>query len=282
MLLLFYGVSANRASCLLFGKMLKDKGYATSFYYGGETAFANMKSYILNGGFDQVIEKSDFPTKHHNSKWGAHDGVVAQKISNDFYIQTQPFFTTWLTLSSHEPYEIPVPSSFRGDAFTTKFLASLNYTDKVLNDFVANCKKQPWWTNTILIIIADHGHILPETGNKRDDFKIPMLWLGGALNTTGIVVDKLASQTDLAATLSLQLDTSSNSFPLSRNILDTATKQWAFVTYNNGFGFMQPGKKLVFDNIGKQTIEHTGTIHSKDIDAGKGLQQFYYQDYLNK
>ena len=72
-----------------------------------------------------------------------------------------------------------------------------------------------------------------------------MLWLGGALNTTGIVVDKLASQTDLAATFSSQLDMSNNSFPLSRNILDTATKQWAFFTYNNGFGFMQPGKKFV-------------------------------------
>jgi phosphoglycerol transferase MdoB-like AlkP superfamily enzyme len=264
------------------GKMLKAKGYATSFYYGGETAFANMKSYILNGGFDQVIEKDDFAAKDQNSKWGTHDGVVAQKLSRDLGKRSQPFFATWLTLSSHEPYEIPVQTSFRGNEFTTKFLASLNYTDNVMNEFILNAKKQAWWDNTVIIIIADHGHPLPATESKEHNFKIPMLWVGGAVINTGIVENKLVSQTDLAATLGSQLGTDTNFFPLSRNIFDTATKQWAFFTYNNGFGFLQPDKKLVFDNIGKALIEQRGIILPKDTEAGKSLQQFYYQNYLDK
>ncbi len=58
--------------------------YSTPFYYGGEPAFANIKSYLSNGGFDKIIEKNDFAAEDLNSKWGAHDGVVAKKIRERF------------------------------------------------------------------------------------------------------------------------------------------------------------------------------------------------------
>src|SRR5699024_10985247 len=45
-------------------------GYNTSFYYGGELAFANIKSYLVSGGFDNIIGKNEFDRKDWNSKWG--------------------------------------------------------------------------------------------------------------------------------------------------------------------------------------------------------------------
>jgi phosphoglycerol transferase MdoB-like AlkP superfamily enzyme len=273
-------VKASRLGYI--GKMFKDRGYATSFYYGGETEFANIKSYVLSAGFDALTDVGSFSAKDKNSKWGAHDGVVAAKLMKDLQTMRQPFFTTWLTLSSHEPYETPVEPVFKGDDRDIKFLNSIHYTDAVVYDFIQKCKQQPWWNKTLLVIVADHGHSLPETHKRTDDFTIPMLWLGGALSQSGGVVDKVVSQLDIASTLAQQIGEKKPLFPFSRNIFDSSYKQWAFFTFNNGFGLVQPDKAFVFDNVGKQVILNHGAVGEPDLKVGKALQQMTYQDYLDK
>lgn len=263
-------------------KVFKDKGYTTSFYYGGETEFANIKSYILSAGFGAFSDVGDYGAKDKNSKWGAHDGVVAARVLRDLPAMKQPFFTTWLTLSSHEPYEIPTQPAFRGDSRTTLFLNSLHYTDAVVYDFIEQCKRQPWWHKTLVVIVGDHGHTLPETGKQTDNFTTPMLWLGGALNQQGVVIDKVVSQLDLATTLVQQVGVKAPLFPFSKNIFDSSYKEWAFFTFNNGFGLVQPQKAFVFDNVGKQVILNDGAVSEPDLRVGKALQQVTYQDYLDK
>jgi phosphoglycerol transferase MdoB-like AlkP superfamily enzyme len=92
----------------VLSKLFKEKGYYTPFFYGGEPEFANIKSYLLHGGFDPIIGKEDFASKDMNSKWGAHDGVVMNRVFENLNNVKKPFFATWLTLTSHEPFEIPV------------------------------------------------------------------------------------------------------------------------------------------------------------------------------
>lgn len=258
----------------------KKLGYETSFYYGGETEFANIKSFIIHNGFDRITDKSFFSSKDLNSKWGAHDGVVANKIVADLAKQQQPFLTTWLTLSSHEPFETPVAEEFHGKDHTTKFLNSLHYTDAVLFGFIESCKKLPSWKNTIVVIVADHGHPLPETGSKLDNFKIPILFLGGALKQTGITIDAVCSQIDIASTLTHQTLSQAN-FPFSKNILDSSTSQWAFFSFNDGFGFIQPGRPVLFDNVGRIPLPGYAT-DAQGIRLGKAMQQHSYQDYVDK
>jgi phosphoglycerol transferase MdoB-like AlkP superfamily enzyme len=258
----------------------KKQGYQTSFYYGGETEFANIKSFIIHNGFEKIMDKSNFSSKDLNSKWGAHDGVVAKKIVSDLANQQEPFLTTWLTLSSHEPFETPVPEVFHGKDHTTKFLNSLHYTDAVVFDFIGSFKKLPSWKNTIVVIVADHGHPLPETGSKLDNFKIPILFLGGALKQQGLTIDALCSQLDIAATLTHQTS-SPGSFPFSKNILDSSVSKWAFFTFNDGFGFVQPGSPVLFDNVGKILLPGYAN-DSASVKAGKAMQQVTYQDYVDK
>lgn len=273
---------AKAARLAYIPKVFKDKGYSTSFYYGGETEFANIKSYILNAGFGTFSDVGDYGANDKNSKWGAHDGVVATRVLRDLTGIKQPFFTTWLTLSSHEPYEIPTKPAFRGDSRTTLFLNSLHYTDAVVHDFIEQCKKQPWWNKTLVVIVGDHGHTLPETGKQTDNFTTPMLWLGGALNQQGQVIDKIVSQLDLASTLVQQIGVNERLFPFSKNIFDTSYKEWAFFSYNNGFGLVQPQHSLIFDNVGKHVILKDGAVREQDLKAGKALQQVTYQNYLDK
>ncbi|HEU4470571.1 MAG TPA: sulfatase-like hydrolase/transferase [Flavisolibacter sp.] len=264
-------------------RFFKEKGYGTSFYYGGEPEFANIKSYILQGGFDGIVEKSDFSAKDQNSKWGAHDGVVADRLLRDLNRRPDPFFVTWLTLTSHEPFETPEKPAFNGSTDAIKFQNSLRYTDEVLYRFVASCRRQPWWDNTLLVIIADHGHPLIEPSNTLENFRIPMLWLGGALAQGGRLIDAVGSQLDLASTLASQAGLkNSRYFPFSKNIFDTTASDWAYFSFNDGFGFVQNTKAFVFDNVGRQVITTKGPVTEKDIEAGKALQQHTFQDYIEK
>lgn len=266
----------------MLSKLFSEKGYYTPYFYGGEPEFANLKSYLLHGGFDPIIGKNDFATKDMNSKWGAHDGVVMNRVFKELNKSKKPIFATWLTLTSHEPFEIPVSPIFKGKGNTTKFLNSLHYTDQIVGEFIDKCSRQPWWDNTVIIITGDHGHPLPATNNKADDFRTPMLWIGGALNKKGIVIDKVVSQLDIAASLSKQVGLNLANFPFSKNVFDTTSKSWAFFTFNDGFGFVDSSGRLVFDNVGKLPIHQEGNTGPGKTEAGKAMMQVVYDDFLKK
>ena len=109
-----------------------------------------------------------------------------------------------------------------------------------------------------------------------------MLWLGGAVANPGAVVEKTVSQLDVAGTLAAQTLGQNMYFPFSKNIFDSTAKPWAFFTFNNGFGFVQPDKYFLFDNVSKQVMEQQGQLNEADIQAGKALQQWFYHDYITK
>ncbi len=273
---------AKAEKLTVISDLFREKGYRTPFFYGGEPEFANIKSYLLHGGFSPIVGKWNFPPKARKSKWGVHDGVIMHRVFDELNKIEQPFFATWLTLSSHEPYEIPIPGLLKGSDQVTKFLNSHYYTDQVIGSFLEQCKTQPWWDNTLVIITGDHGHLLPRSDQKADEFRTPMLWLGGALEQKEVVVDKIVSQLDIVATLSRQLGMESKLFPFSRNIFAPGYREWAFFSFNNGFGFINQNGTLIYDNVGNQIVELIGNVGEKEIKSGKALMQLTYDDFLKK
>lgn len=263
-------------------QVLKKDGYNASFYYGGELEFANMKAYLLGCGFDQYTSINDFDPKDLNSKWGAHDGVVEEKVLKDVKKMPQPFFTTWLTLSSHEPFETPVPTEIQGKDEESLFLNAHHYTDQTITHFIEQCKKEAFWKNTVVIMVGDHGHPFPRTNDEIDRFKIPLLLLGGALSQKGITIDQTGSQTDIAATLLEQLNLDHSAFDWSKNMLSEQRNEWAYFAFNNGFGFVEPQQYFLFDNVGKRPIEIKGPVSNAVFAKGKALQQLSFEDYLSK
>ena len=264
------------------GSLFFENGYSTHFYYGGEPEFMNIKSYLHAQRFQQLITKEDFNTAAMNSKWGAHDGVVMKKFFSDISKLKQPFFSSWLTLSSHEPFETPVPTVFNGNNKETKFLNSLHYTDSIIYDFISELKKMPLWQNTIVIISADHGHYLPITGKRADDYRIPVLWLGGALKKQNVVIDKTVNQIDMAGSLMEQLNLAGNQFVFGKNIFDSTSKHWAFFTYNDGIGFITDSSRTLFDNAGKRTVFEEGKSNTGHETIAKALMQKVYTDFLKR
>ena len=257
---------------------LKNNGYNSSFYYGGDIDFANMRSYLLGCGFDFIVSKDDFPASTYNSKWGSHDHVVLDKFYKDICLQKQPFFNVLFTLSSHEPFEVP-GHAIPGDDSSSKLMNAIHYTDSCVGNFVSKAKRQPWWQNTLIIMVADHGH--PDPGRSPnhvpEKFRIPMLWIGGAIQHPA-KVDKYSSQIDIASTLLHQVGLSSENYSFSKNIFSN-DPEFAFYDFNNGFGYFTPSAGIVYDCDFNKELLNTNNPPSEDgLNRGKAYLQNIYKD----
>jgi phosphoglycerol transferase MdoB-like AlkP superfamily enzyme len=264
-------------------KVLEENGYHTSYTYGGELEFANIKSYLLNAGFDDLVSKYSFSSSERTTSWGVHDHIVLNRFFQDVKKEQQPFFATLFTLSSHEPYDVPMVPRFKGKDETTLFKNSIAYTDSCIGVFINELKRDPLWQNTLIVFVADHGHPLPghDANDAPSKFHIPLIFTGGALNVKG-VVKNIGSQTDIATTVLDQLGISSVDFKWGKDLLDSSAHQFAFYNFNNGFGFVTPSGIFTIDNISKKIIYQTGNIDSVIINNGKAYMQISYQDFLDR
>lgn len=275
----------TRSLPMLPQKMI-DLGYTTSFYHGGDLNFGNMNTYLRNAGITDFVDGSDFDKKDWNSKWGAHDHIFMKRFSEDLAkIQTTPFFHIALTLTSHEPYEILGDYKFGKDSEANKFRSAHAYTDEVIGKFIETAKKQPWYKNTLIIILADHGHRIPKhlgDFNSPKKFQIPMLWLGGALNETGIEIDNITSQIDLPYTLLDLLEADNSDFKFSKNLFNGSDKQYAHYIYNKGFGTISKNGFYLFDYVNDKALKAYGKDASTLDSLGKAITQNAYQDFLDR
>ncbi len=260
-------------------------GYHTAFYYGSELVFANKKSYLLAGGFDRIVEKDAFDRADWNSKWGAHDHVVLDRLLAEVGLAPQPFFAVALTLSSHEPFEAPVPKVFPGSDKRARFLNALHYTDRSVGAFIREAKRQPWWDNTLIVITSDHGHRLlaqgPEPHGSPAAFRVPMLWLGGALAVRDTVIGRVGSHADLAPTLLRQAGLARGDYRWGKDFLSPGAVPFAHYAFNDGFGFVDSAGAVVFNNVDGGVLLEEGTSPAR-LRAGLAYQQLAYRDYLDR
>ncbi|MBP7871617.1 MAG: sulfatase-like hydrolase/transferase, partial [Parabacteroides sp.] len=212
-------------------KSLQKKGYTSDMLYGGDINFTNMQSYFFSSGYSKVTADRDFPLKSRLSKWGANDDITFAHLYQSMTDNSrkEPFFSTFLTLSSHEPFEVPY------NRLKDPYLNSVAFTDSCLGDFIDKLKKLPLWNNTLIVLVSDHGFRYPASVKEHDPkrYHIPMLWLGGAIKEPRVIAN-YGNQTDLAATLLYQLDLPHKEFTFSNNMVDSLQPAYAFYSYNNG------------------------------------------------
>ncbi len=259
-------------------------GYKTSFFYGGELEFANLKSYFVNGGYDKLIDKYDFPEESYNSKWGAHDHVLFERVLKDLKSEKEPFFSTVYTLSSHEPFEIPTKPQFPVTDDVSKYRNSVYYTDWALGNFIKAAKKENWWQNTLVVLIADHGHPYPnkDPNHVPSKFHIPFILTGGAVTQQGLTIDAIGSQTDIAATLLSQLNLPFEQYNWSRNLLAPTANPFAFYVFQDGFGYLTPAGEVTFDNTSQKVITQDKAVTNDQLEMGKAYLQHSFKDFLEK
>ena len=239
-------------------------GYKTSFFYGGESEFDNYKAFILSHDYQKLVDKSNFKGNEMKSRWGEFDEVVFARQLSDLNKEKQPFFSTLLTLTNHEPFELPGNPKFGRADNIANFKSTAYYTDSCIGAFLSNAKKQAWYKNTLFVFVADHGHLLPKKAYEisyPQRYHIPLLFYGDVIKDDfkGRKFNNVGSQTDLAATLLAQLDVPSKEFTWSKNLLNPYSKPFAFFSWDNGMGFIDSGQCVTFDNVGKMILYNNNT-----------------------
>lgn len=257
-------------------KSLKQAGYENlSFYYGGDADFANMRSYYVGAcGISNIISDKDFPLDQRMTKWGAPDVFLLERVYSDLTTKEQktPFFKAVLTLSSHEPFDVPTKK------FGDPFKDAVHYTDSCLGGFIERMKATDTWKNTLVIFIADHGmQSYPQGANNNDPerFRIPMIWTGGAVKQP-TVISTYGSQNDMAATLLSQLKIKHDEYKFSKDMLNPMGNKFAFYSYVNGFCMTDSTGTITYDNDKQSIIRQSG---NPDMEKkAKAFFQMMYSD----
>jgi phosphoglycerol transferase MdoB-like AlkP superfamily enzyme len=257
-------------------------GYETSFVYGGDIDFANFRSYLTNSRFDHITSDEDFPSELNHSKWGVHDHIVFHRALQECDTARHPFFKVILSLSSHEPFDVPMVPKIPGHDEESLFLNSCYYTDKCIGDFIIKAKASPWWNDTVIMFVADHGHRFPRNKALQDKerFRIPFLMVGGAVKRD-TVIEKFGGQTDIANTLLGQLSHPSGAFTFSKDLLDPSSRSFATYFFNDGYGFVTPGEYIVFDNVSKSFMRKDGA-KQEDLERSEAYEQILFADFNSK
>lgn len=261
-------------------KSLGEQGYTADMLYGGDINFTNMQSYFFGSGYSKITADRDFPLSSRLNKWGANDDITFSHLYESIKERggETPWLSTFLTLSSHEPFEVPFHH------LEDPYLNSVAFTDSCVGSFVDKLKELPVWKNTLIVLISDHGFRYPSPMLDYEPrrFHIPMIWLGGAVKEPAII-DTYANQTDLVSTLLSQLNLPHDQFTFSRDILDPGYPKYSFYTFSNGFGFIDSTGISVYDNeSNKPLTEEPAKDSETRLNNGKVILQTLYDDLGNR
>ena len=266
----------------------KNLGFTTNFLYGGESEFANIKSYLLNAGFNQIIDKNNFNSKDFNSKWGAHDHIVFNRALKELKKLKEPFFSTILTLSSHEPFEVPMETIIQGSDRQSLYKNSVLYTDKTIGNFMKEIQKEMYYKNTIFVFISDHGfRIGNATNREKRRYHIPLFMYGIPLKEqwSGKKISNVGSQSDLAKTILGQFNIKTNSFKFSNDLFTNQSGN-AQYTFSHGFGFVSSKQSLIYDYntevVTYSNSKETTSNQQRFFNTGKAYLQKAYQDFIDR
>jgi phosphoglycerol transferase MdoB-like AlkP superfamily enzyme len=229
---------------------LNSNGYSTSFYFGGQTEYGNIGVFLRANNFARLMEGVDFKSDLHWGKLGVHDEDALAKQLEDLSTEPQPFFSALFTVSSHSPFDQPLQGALDWDLPEMPFLNSVFYTDKCLGEYFEKAQQQPWYPNTLFILVADHGRVSHITRNyfSFDYIHVPMLFYGEALKPEfrGKNISHLATQADIPATLLGQLKIDASPFRWSKNILNPHTQNFVYVEEAAGPGYKRPEGSFVY------------------------------------
>ena len=270
-------------------KALEKEGYSTSFYFGGELMYGGINSFISVNGFDVIKEENDFDDDLPRGKLGIHDEFMLNEQLLDLNNEKQPFFSMLFTVSTHSPYDQPMDDviSWATDDNQNGYLNSAYYTDRCLGEYFEKARKQPWYSNTLFIIVADHSH---NTYNNwpvysKEYRKIPLLFYGGVLKEEyrGEKINRIGSQTDVGVTLLSQLDIATDDFFWSRNLFNPTTPEFAYYEATDGVGWISQGGYFVYSKTidSYQEIQIEQSVKDSIIMDGKSYLQELFQQFMD-
>jgi phosphoglycerol transferase MdoB-like AlkP superfamily enzyme len=234
--------------------ILAAEGYHTSFFHGAATGTMGFNSFCQSAGIAVYSGKEDYPfaDRDFDGHWGIWDHAYLPWMASRLNDFPQPFFASVLTLNSHHPFSIP-------DAFNGQFkrkghpvLSSISYADHALRLFFKEAEKQPWFTNTLFVITADHtGPNTDVMKTRMDDYRIPLLFFQPQHAICGLDTT-IVNQVDLMPTILSLLGYNKPYFTVGQNVFSPLCEPHA-IQYNAGV-FYYATKRWFFMHNGEKPL----------------------------
>lgn len=287
-----YDITANHNKyrhLQTFSDILQTNNYHTSFYFGGNLNYGNIRSFLYHANFQKIVEERNLRLASPRGKLGIHDEYMFDYHAKALNNEETPFFSILFTLSSHSPYDQPKQiAHLQWDTNEIKYLNSAKYTDFWLGKYFEYAKKQTWYDNTLFIVVGDHSHPshLRRNYYSKEYQHVPMLFVGKMLKEEyiGKQCDVVSSHIDLAPTLLNQLGYAKDAFlRWGKDIFNPHCQHFAYFEVNNGFGFITDSSSVVFYTIDQNDSRtyFSGDDSQKEIllHKGKGYSQYLFETY---
>ncbi|OYZ66411.1 MAG: sulfatase [Sulfuricurvum sp. 24-42-5] len=233
-------VKRNKSQSDFFtvASLLKPLGYKSSFIYGGEGRFDNMRSWYMGNGFDEVIEQKDYANPTFVSTWGVSDEDLVTKANDKFKAYTQngdKFVSVMFSSSNHSPFELPDGKiEFIKNKPRQGVDNAVKYADFAIGRFFELAKKEAYYKDTVFVVVADHNiRVYGDDLVPVNMFHIPALIISNGLKAQKF--DALSTQPDVLAT-ALDLLGVNLTYPVLGHSIYSDTKQeTAFMMFNDMF-----------------------------------------------
>lgn len=235
------------------GKILGQQGYHTSFFHGapngsmGFSAIMNLSGFEHYYGMTEFNESGLYGEEAFDGTWGIWDEEFLQYMAKTQSTLPTPFVSTFFSLSSHHPFEIPARYQGQFDAETER-LSTFRYADYALQRYFETAKQQPWYDNTLFVITADHSSLAAYDSYKTDlgKFRIPILFYkpDGSLKQW---VSGVAQQSDIFPTILDILNNDAEYFSFGSSLLDESTPKYAISYVNDNYQLVKGDYLLQFD-----------------------------------
>ena len=229
--------------------LLRRHGYDTTFYYGGESHFDNMRGFFLGNGFTRMIEQNDYRNPSFTGSWGVSDEDLFARADEEFdrlHAEGKPFFGLVFSSSNHDPFEFPdgritlyeEPKQTRNNA--------AKYADHAVGTFFRRARASGYWHDTVFLVVADHAaRVLGQELVPIGNFHVPGLILGPGIAPRRD--GRIVSQIDLPPTL-LSLVGVGDATPMTGQDLTDPTRLQpgrAMMQYDANFAWMEGDRVVV-------------------------------------
>lgn len=183
--------------------ILNEEGYDTSFFHGAPNGSMGFLGFGNILGIQHYYGKTEFNNDaEFDGVWGIWDEPFFQYMKTVLDKKPQPFMATLFSVSSHEPYKVPEKYAGKFPKGDINIHEGIGYTDYSLRKFFAAAKKEPWFKNTIFVMVADHSNTIFYEEYRKEFMRntVPILFYTADERFKG-VNDDWAQQMDIYPTI---------------------------------------------------------------------------------
>ncbi|MHB1224045.1 MAG: LTA synthase family protein, partial [Gemmatimonadaceae bacterium] len=255
--------------------VLRARGYATEFIYGGRALFDGMGAYMRNNGVERVVEQGDFPRGTFATAWGVADEAIFDRalVELDSLHRTgRPFYALVLTVSNHKPYAYP-SGRIAEDPAAHRREHAVRYADWALGRFMSAARAHAFFDSTRFVLMGDHGaRVYGAAKIPLPSYEVPILFYGPSVVPAGARVATLSSSLDVPPTIMGILGGSYDSRFFGRDVLrEPVVDGRALMTHNAELALMRGGRMAVLGLRGATTVYSvggSGPAHASETAAG--------------